>query len=124
MSESPRALDVVGIGSAIVDVIARADEAFLEAHGMVKGSMTLIERKAGDANTCVEYLKAKRLLNNVVVQSFDWNYVTDCHELAPELTLAALGRDEITGKRLDAVEATGARIAAWHEASLSTESIV
>lgn len=87
------------------------------------GSMTLIERKAGDARTCVDYLKAKALLDNVVVQSFDWNYVTDCHELAPELTLAALGRDEITGKRLDAVVATGARIAAWHEASLSTEAI-
>jgi sugar/nucleoside kinase (ribokinase family) len=33
---------VVGIGSAIVDVIAHADEAFLDAHGMVKGSMQLI----------------------------------------------------------------------------------
>jgi sugar/nucleoside kinase (ribokinase family) len=35
-------LDVVGIGSAIVDVIAHADEAFLEQHGMTKGSMQLI----------------------------------------------------------------------------------
>ncbi|MBX3413083.1 MAG: hypothetical protein KF708_10380 [Pirellulales bacterium] len=87
------------------------------------GSMTLIERKAGDAKTCVDYLRAKGLLNNVVVQAFDWNYVTDCHKLAPELALAALGRDEITGKRLDLIEKTGARIAAWHEASLSSESI-
>lgn len=87
------------------------------------GSMTLIERKAGDAKTCVAYLRSKGLLSNVVVQSFDWNYVTDCHELAPELTLAALGRDEVTGKRLDLVEKTGAKIAAWNEASLSSESI-
>src|SRR5690606_22260269 len=50
-------------------------------------------------------------------------YVADCHELAPELTLAALGGKEITGKRLDAVVATGARIAAWHQDSLSSESI-
>jgi sugar/nucleoside kinase (ribokinase family) len=35
-------LDVVCIGSAIVDVIARADEGFLAAHGMVKGTMGLI----------------------------------------------------------------------------------
>jgi glycerophosphoryl diester phosphodiesterase len=87
------------------------------------GSMTLIERKAGDAKTCVDYLKAKNLLDKVVVQAFDWNYVADCHELAPELTLAALGGKEITGKRLDAVVATGARIAAWHQDSLSRESI-
>lgn len=87
------------------------------------GSMTLIERKAGDAKTCVEYLRSKDLLSHVVVQSFDWNYVTDCYELAPELTLAALGRDEVTGKRLDLVQKTGAKIAAWNEASLSSESI-
>ncbi len=35
--------DVAAIGNAIVDVIARADEAFLEAQGLVKGTMTLID---------------------------------------------------------------------------------
>lgn len=38
-----KSLDVVCIGSAIVDVISHADEAFLDAHGMVKGSMQLID---------------------------------------------------------------------------------
>lgn len=36
-------LDVVGIGNAIVDVIAQADEPFLEAEGLVKGTMALID---------------------------------------------------------------------------------
>ena len=36
-------LDVVGIGNAIVDVIARADDAFLAAEGIAKGAMTLID---------------------------------------------------------------------------------
>ena len=36
-------LDVVGIGNAIVDVIARADEAFLIEAGLAKGAMTLID---------------------------------------------------------------------------------
>jgi sugar/nucleoside kinase (ribokinase family) len=35
--------DVIAIGNAIVDVLAHADEAFLEAHGMVSGSMQLID---------------------------------------------------------------------------------
>ena len=35
--------DVVGIGNALVDVIAHADNAFLDEHGLVKGAMTLIE---------------------------------------------------------------------------------
>ena len=36
-------LDVVGIGNAIVDIIAHADDAFLGRHGMQKGGMTLID---------------------------------------------------------------------------------
>jgi sugar/nucleoside kinase (ribokinase family) len=36
-------LDVVGIGNAIVDVLAHADDEFLETHGLVKGAMTLID---------------------------------------------------------------------------------
>lgn len=35
--------DVVGIGNALVDVIAHASDGFLGDHGLVKGSMTLIE---------------------------------------------------------------------------------
>jgi len=42
-------LDVVGIGNAIVDVIAHADDRFLAAHGMVKGSMALVdEARSGE----------------------------------------------------------------------------
>jgi sugar/nucleoside kinase (ribokinase family) len=37
------AFDVLGIGNAIVDVISRADEAFLGQHSLVKGSMMLID---------------------------------------------------------------------------------
>jgi sugar/nucleoside kinase (ribokinase family) len=37
------ALDVVGIGNAIVDVIAQADDRFLERQGLRKGSMQLID---------------------------------------------------------------------------------
>ena len=36
-------LDVLGIGNAIVDVIARQDDAFLELHALEKGSMQLID---------------------------------------------------------------------------------
>ncbi len=35
--------DVIGIGNAIVDVIARAEDDFLVAHGMHKGTMALID---------------------------------------------------------------------------------
>jgi fructokinase len=42
------ALDILGIGNAIVDVLARADDAFLGAQGMAKGTMTLIDAAAAE----------------------------------------------------------------------------
>ena len=39
----PGRFDVTGIGNALVDVIAPSTEAFLVEHGLVKGSMTLVE---------------------------------------------------------------------------------
>lgn len=40
---SIKALDVIAIGNAIVDVIAAVDDAFIAAEGMAKGGMTLID---------------------------------------------------------------------------------
>jgi sugar/nucleoside kinase (ribokinase family) len=42
-------LDVVGIGNAIVDVIAHAEEAFLAREALVKGTMTLIDAPRAEA---------------------------------------------------------------------------
>ncbi len=40
---SDAALDVIGIGNAIVDVLAKSDDAFLKDHNIAKGGMTLID---------------------------------------------------------------------------------
>ena len=40
--------DVLGIGNAIVDVLAPAEDAFLDAHGMAKGAMTLIDAERAE----------------------------------------------------------------------------
>lgn len=88
-----------------------------------KGSVTLIEHKSGDAATCVALLKRKDLLDQVVVQSFDWKYVTECHRLAPNLTLAALGKSKVTEKRLDEIEKTGARVVGWNHKYIGRREI-
>lgn len=41
--------DVTGLGNAIVDVLARTDEAFLERHQLKKGTMALIDQDQADA---------------------------------------------------------------------------
>ena len=45
----PVTYDVLGIGNAIVDVIARTDDDFLVRHGMNKGSMALIDETRAEA---------------------------------------------------------------------------
>ena len=41
--------DVLGIGNAIVDVLAQVDDAFLEAEGLAKGGMALIDAERAAA---------------------------------------------------------------------------
>lgn len=41
-------LDVVGIGNAIIDLIAHADDSFLTEHQLAKGAMTLIDETTAE----------------------------------------------------------------------------
>jgi len=43
-----RTFDVVGIGNAIVDVLASVDEVFIQEHQLVKGGMTLIDEERAE----------------------------------------------------------------------------
>lgn len=92
-----------------------------------RGSITLIERKAGDAAACVALVRSKSLLNQVVVQSFNWDYLRDYHTQEPTQILAALGppgskdgrRLTDSEKKLSAewcaeVQAAGVRVVAWN----------
>lgn len=87
------------------------------------GSMTLIERKAGDPATCVRLLTERRLLDRVVVQAFDWDFLTVCHQLAPDVVLGALGDKEFSPARLDEITATGASVVGWQDKYLDAVGI-
>ena len=61
-------IDVLGIGNAIVDVIARVDDGFVEKHGLVKGSMNLIDENRavalyGDMGPAIEVSGASRAIS-------------------------------------------------------------
>jgi glycerophosphoryl diester phosphodiesterase len=92
------------------------------------GNCTLIERKEGDAKTCVELLRRKGLVNEVVVQAFDWSYLKDFHALEPGQVLGALGPASTrNGKRLtseekelgpawiDEAKSSGAKVVGWNK---------
>src|SRR5713226_4789297 len=46
---SSAVIDVVGVGNAIVDVIAHADERFIAEQGLAKGAMTLIDAERAES---------------------------------------------------------------------------
>ena len=90
------------------------------------GGAALIERKAGDAATLVKLLHEHKLVNNLIVQSFDWAFLEDFHRQEPAQILGALGPPSTRGgkklsdaeKMLDAAwiagaAKTGARVVGW-----------
>jgi glycerophosphoryl diester phosphodiesterase len=87
------------------------------------GSTTLVERKDGDAATCVNLLRRKGLLDHVVVQAFDWSFLKDCHRLAPNLVLGALGNEQVTEAKLAEIAASGARVVGWNAQDLRAEDV-
>jgi glycerophosphoryl diester phosphodiesterase len=91
------------------------------------GGMTLIERKAGNAQTLARLLQEGGWTDRVVVQSFDWAFVRAMRELAPELILGALGppsvyrgrkladhEKELSAGFVTEVHETGARCLVWN----------
>jgi fructokinase len=46
---TPARYDILGIGNAIVDILAEVDDAFLAEQGMIKGSMELIDAARTDS---------------------------------------------------------------------------
>lgn len=91
-----------------------------------QGGVTLIERKGGDAAAAVRLLRERNLINQVVVQSFDWSFLQAFHAQAPEQILGALGppgsRDgrkltdqekTLNGQWIAEAKHTGARVIGW-----------
>lgn len=100
-----------------------------------KSAVTLIERKDGDAPTCVRFLRERELINRVVVQSYDWSFLRELHDLAPEQVLGALGPHDyregrklseeekiLNNSHLDELVAVGARVAVWNR-QITRESV-
>jgi glycerophosphoryl diester phosphodiesterase len=101
-----------------------------------QGSVTLIERKGGDPATCISLLRGKGLINKLIVQSFDWQYLRGFHEQEPEQVLGALGppslladgkkpagiSKELNVKWLDELKKTGAKVAVWND-KVSKEAV-
>jgi glycerophosphoryl diester phosphodiesterase len=86
-------------------------------------AVTLIERKAGDAQTLVRLLEDAKLVDQVVVQAFDWKFVAECRRLSPRLVLGTLSGKPATDEAIRAAAATGADVIVWDHRKLGSEQI-
>jgi glycerophosphoryl diester phosphodiesterase len=92
-----------------------------------RGGVTLIEHKSGDAQALAQLLRERKMINRVVVISFDWKFLRQFHELEPAQILGALGPPahlpngrrpsgifkKLTARLLDELAKTGAKLAVW-----------
>jgi glycerophosphoryl diester phosphodiesterase len=100
-----------------------------------RSNVTLIERKAGPAADCASLVRQKGLVNKVVVQAFDWEYLRAYHEAEPQQVLGALGpprllaggkkptntSKELSAAWLDELVKSGAKLVVWnHQVSKDT----
>jgi glycerophosphoryl diester phosphodiesterase len=86
-------------------------------------AIAMIERKAGDAETCVRLLREKKVIDRVVVHAFDWGFLAECHRLAPDLLLGALWREPLRPDTIAAARAAGASVFGWRDDQTTAEGI-
>ena len=87
------------------------------------GSVTLIERKHGQAYAYAEFLREQDLIDKVIVQAVDWDFLAALHTWSPRVKLGALGHGEINAEKVQAVKQIGASWAVWNHEDLNAEAI-
>jgi glycerophosphoryl diester phosphodiesterase len=91
-----------------IPTMAQAVQAALAA-----GVTPLIEHKAGAAAQYVNELNSLGVLDDVVIISFDWSFLSDVRTLDADVELGALGSGAISAATLTAVQAAGADFINW-----------
>ncbi|MGY8769191.1 MAG: glycerophosphodiester phosphodiesterase [Pirellulales bacterium] len=91
-------------------------------HEIQKGSITLIEHKQGDAKTLIQLLKKLKLVDQVVVQSFNWDFLKNCRSESPSVILVALGSKTLDQKRIDSMKSIVSGFA-WNHKDVSQPMI-
>ncbi|HEY6167298.1 MAG TPA: glycerophosphodiester phosphodiesterase family protein, partial [Verrucomicrobiae bacterium] len=82
-----------------------------------------IERKAGSASLFVSELRRLGVVTNVILQSFDWNFLASVHALEPALRLGALGEGTFNATKLASIAASGATIVEWEKSAISSNEV-
>ena len=89
---------------------------------MVSRGVPLIEHKSGSATCYVDFLRDQRLAGEVILQSFDWQFLAEVHHQAPEIAIAALGPNHLfelpSSEAIAHIRTLGAGMIHWQATSL------
>jgi len=83
----------------------------------------MIERKDGDAATLVKLLREKKVLDRVIVQAFDWDFITDVRKLEPDLPTGLLGKKQLDAEKLAKIREIEPRVIGWDYRDLHAAAI-
>ncbi len=93
-----------------------------EALSAIFPAVPLIERKAGDPVALVKELRRLDVVDRVLVQAFDWDWLEVVHRAEPELLIGALSGKEPTAALLADLPRTGARLVHWDHRALDLQT--
>lgn len=86
-------------------------------------SIPLIERKTGPAGAYVKVIRDLDAADRVVVQAFDWKFLTDLRNLAPEIRIGALGDKKVDDKRVKELTGLDPEWVGWNQKYLTEADI-
>ncbi len=90
---------------------------------VLAGAVPMIEHKDGEPERYVKLLRDRGVIDDVVLQSFDWDWLAAVRRLAPQMTLGALGEGELTAERLTELDALGVSIVHWKDTDLTVDDL-
>lgn len=116
--EDARRLDA-GHGERVPELVA--------ALAAMRPAIPMIERKAGSARDLIELLRTHDLLDDVLLQAFDWDWIEDVRQLEPRIALGLLGGDSdrprLRAEDLPRIRSIGACLVHWQVDRITADDV-
>lgn len=77
------------------------------------GAVSLIEHKTGPASAYIATIRESKAEGDVIVQSFDWEFLATFREELPEVPIGALGSKELDGNKKSRIETLSPDWVGW-----------
>tara|TARA_R110000850_G_scaffold123873_1_gene241778 strand:+ start:820 stop:1548 length:729 start_codon:yes stop_codon:yes gene_type:complete len=88
------------------------------------GAVPLIEHKTGAASDYATVIRAAKATEAVIIQSFDWEFLTALKSELPAAKLGALGSKKLSSSRLTSLQSLQPKWVGWKHSDLSASNLI